>query len=227
MPDSTRLESVEATVQGRYWVREAAGPGVAPVLVGFHGYGEDAEALLREINLIPGVTDWKLIAIQALHPFYKSRTGEVVASWMTRLDRDEAIQNNIEYIARVLERELGPSGAASSTPLVFVGFSQGTAMAYRAAAGTGRECQGVVALGGDVPPELRDRGLSGLPVALIGRGSRDEWYSEEKLAEDMRVLKSQGVDCRPVRFDGGHQWTDGFRSMVGRFLDALRPDSSD
>lgn len=227
MVDSTRLESVEATVQGRYWVRDAAVSGEVPALVGFHGYGEDAEAILREINLIPGVTDWKLIAIQALHPFYKSRTGEVVASWMTRLDREAAIQHNVDYVTGVLEQELGPSGSAGSTPLVFVGFSQGTAMAYRAAAGTGRTCHGVVALGGDVPPELRETGLSRIPVALIGRGSRDEWYSEDKLEQDIAALGSQGVDCRPVRFDGGHEWTDGFRSLVGRFLDALRPDTFD
>jgi len=227
MVDTTRLESVEATVQGRYWVRDAAGAEEVPALVGFHGYGEDAEALLREVNLIPGVTDWKLIAIQALHPFYKSRTGEVVASWMTRLDRDAAIQHNVDYVTAVLERELGSSDPTRSTPLVFVGFSQGTAMAYRAAAGTGRKCHGVMALGGDVPPELRETGLSDLPVALLGRGSRDEWYSEEKLELDIQALKSQGVDCRPVRFDGGHQWTDGFRSMAGRFLGGLRPDSAD
>ena len=225
MSDPIRLESVEATVQGRYWVRDAASPVGSPVLVGFHGYGEGAEALLREINLIPGVTDWKLIAIQALHPFYKTRTGEVVASWMTRLDREPAIRNNIDYVSRVLEQEIGSPDGAEAAPLVFTGFSQGTAMAYRAAAGTGRDCRGVVALAGDVPPELKDGALSGLPVALLGRGSRDEWYSEEKLEEDMRALESQGVDCRPVRFDGGHEWTDGFRAMVGRFLDALRPDA--
>ena len=225
MSDLTRLESVEATVQGRYWVRDPANPGETPVLVGFHGYGEDAEALLREINLIPGLTDWKLIAIQGLHPFYRTRTGQVVASWMTSLDRESAIRNNIDYVSTVLERELGSSDGADSAPLVFTGFSQGTAMAYRAAAGTGRDCRGVVALGGDVPPELKDGALSGLPVALLGRGSRDEWYTEEKLEEDMRALSSQGVDCRPVRFDGGHEWTDGFRTMVGRFLEALRPDS--
>ena len=75
-----------------------------------------------------------------------------------------------------------------------------------------------------MPPELADGALSGLPVALIGRGSRDEWYTEEKLAQDVEILQSQGVSCRPVRFEGGHEWTDGFRAMVARFLAGLRPD---
>jgi predicted esterase len=224
MSESTRLEKVETTVEGRYWVREAATTVASPVLVGFHGYGEDAEALLREINLIPGVTDWTLIAIQALHPFYRGRTGEVVASWMTHLDRESAIRHNVAYVAKVLDQESVPAGRGDGPPLVFAGFSQGTAMAYRAAVGAGRACRGVVALGGDVPPELADGALSGLPVALIGRGSRDEWYTEEKLAQDVEILQSQGVSCRPVRFEGGHEWTDGFRAMVARFLAGLRPD---
>jgi len=223
--DAPRLESIETLVQGRYWVREGLAGSFSPVLVGFHGYGEDAETLLREINLIPGVTAWKRIAIQGLHSFYNTRTREVVASWMTRLDRDAAIRNNVRYVAQVLDRELGSGD--QQPPLVFSGFSQGTAMAFRAAAGVGRPCRAVVALGGDVPPELAGGDLSRLPIALLGRGSRDEWYSEEKLLQDLEVLTSQGVDARPVRFDGGHEWTDGFRSSVGRFLEGLQPQSED
>ena len=172
MTSSPRLDFVETVVQGRYWVREGSGSS-PPVLVGFHGYGEDAEVLLREINLIPGLTPWKLIAIQGLHPFYKIRTGEVVATWMTRLDREAAIRNNIRYVAQVLDRELGSEETKS--PLVYTGFSQGTAMAYRAAAGVERPCSAVVSLGGDIPPELQAGQLSKIPIVVLGRGSRDEW----------------------------------------------------
>ena len=223
--DTPRLESIAARVQGRYWVSEGLTGDLAPVLVGFHGYGEDAETLLREIDLIPGVMAWKRIAIQGLHPFYNTRTGDVVASWMTRLDRDAAIRHNIDYVTQVLAREV--RAGDSRAPLVYTGFSQGTAMAYRMAAGVDRPCRAVIALGGDVPPELADGALSALPMALVGRGSRDQWYSEEKLTLDLEILESQGVDSRPVRFDGGHEWTDGFRAIVGRFLEGLQPQSAD
>jgi predicted esterase len=220
-----RTDTVETSVLGRYWVEDGLGATDSPVLVGFHGYGEDAGALLREVNLIPGVTAWTRIAIQGLHPFYRGRTGEIVASWMTRLDREAAIAHNIRYIATVLERELGARSV--DPPLVYLGFSQGTAMAFRAAAGVERQCRAVVALGGDVPPELADGALANLPVVLLGRGTRDEWYTEEKLEDDVRVLRSQGVETRPVRYDGAHEWTDGFRATVGRFLEAMLDDTVD
>ena len=216
---TARLDSVETSVEGRYWVEEGLEGADSPVLVGFHGYGEGAADLLREINLIPGITAWTRISIQALHPFYRGRTGEVVASWMTRLDRQAAIRNNLRYVARVLESELGPVGSGPTRALVYAGFSQGTAMAYRAAAGVERPCRAVLALGGDVPPELAEGALAELPVALIGAGERDPWYTEEKLTADLGVLTAQGVEARPIRFDGAHEWTDSFRAIVGRFLD--------
>lgn len=215
-----RTATVEATVLGRYWVEEGLEGAESPVLVGFHGYGEDARAFLREINLVPGVTAWTRIAIQGLYSFYRTRTGEVVAGWMTRLDREAAIENNIRYVGGVLDQELGQQ--ESRSPLVYAGFSQGTAMAFRAAAWVDRPCRAVVALGGDVPPELAGGRLESLPVALLGRGTRDEWYTEEKLAADLDLLQSQGVDARPMRYEGGHEWTDGFRATMGRFLDGLR-----
>ena len=218
--DHSQRSLVPATVHGSYWYRPADSGRPAPTLVGFHGYGESAEQHLREITLIPGITAWNLVAIQALHPFYNSRTGDVVASWMTKLDRDEAIADNVRYVTSVLDRVLDP-GSAGDAPVVFIGFSQGTAMAYRTAALSGHHCHGIVALGGDVPPELTDGALAQLPVALIGLGSEDEWYTEAKLARDLEILESQGVDCRPVRYRGAHEWTDEFRALVGRFLEGL------
>ncbi len=220
-----RRELIAAKVHGSFWVRSADTPLEAPTLVGFHGYGESAESHFQEMNLIPGATAWNLVSIQALHPFYSSRSGEVVASWMTKLDREEAIGDNVRYVTEVLARVVGPVTADSRRPLVAVGFSQGTAMAYRAAAGSGYRFRGVVALGGDVPPELAGGGLAQLPVALIGIGSRDTWYTEDRLDQDLEVLESQGVDCRVLRYEGGHEWTAAFRRGVGRFLEGLVTDT--
>jgi predicted esterase len=204
---------VATTVHGRYLLER---PGLPSLLVGFHGYGENAGHHLAELERIPGVESWSLAAVQALHPFYKSRTSEVVASWMTREDREEAIADNLAYVEQVVSRV----AAAGTERVVFAGFSQGCAMAYRAAAAlAGRfPIAGLLILGGDLPPELVDRaGL--LPPVLIGRGSGDEWFSEEKLKKDLRYL---GPGATAVRFEGGHVWTDEFRSAAGRFLVDLR-----
>ena len=208
--------TIPARTTGAYLVRAAAGQGPSPLLVGFHGYSGTAEGCLSELDRIPGSSAYCAVAVQALHRFYDSRHREVVGSWMTSLDRDLAIADNVEYVAsvrRALEDSVPGDGR-----IVYLGFSQGTSMAYRAAARGTRPASGIVALGGDLPPDVGDDTAVHLPPVLIGRGLRDEWYTEEKLGKDLERLKARGAEVEVVRFDGGHAWTDEFRSAVGSFL---------
>jgi predicted esterase len=223
MTDRRREErEVAALVHGRY-LFEAPDAEDCPLLVGFHGYGENAEKHLEELRRQPRASRWALCAVQALHPFY-NRTGDVIACWMTRLQRERAIADNIRYVASVVA-EL-KSELPVSDRLVYLGFSQGAAMAYRAAAGSGHPCQGVIVLGGDVPPELESQDLSRFPPVLLGRGSSEEWYDAAKMEHDVELLRRKGADVRPCVFDGGHEWTNEFRAAAGRFLEEVfRPVS--
>jgi predicted esterase len=211
----TEVRHIPALIHGRYVLETPARVDGAPLLVGFHGYGESAEKHLEELRRIPGASRFVLCAVQALHPFY-NRTGDVIASWMTRLDREQAILDNVRYVASVvaqLKHDL-----PVSERLVYLGFSQGAAMAYRAAAGSGHACQGLIVLGGDVPPEIERRDLAGFPPVLLGRGSSEEWYDAAKMEHDVEILRSRKVDVRPCVFQGGHEWTDEFRAAAGEFL---------
>ncbi len=209
-----QVHLIEAVVRGRYLLRPAAG-SPAGVLVGFHGYGESAEPHLEAMLAIPGAESWTVASIQGLHPFY-TRSGEVVASWMTNLDREAAIADNIAYVRTAVGEILETAGVLG--PLVYVGFSQGVAMTYRAAADAGHACDGLIALAGDVPPELTERKLEGFPRVLIGRGTSDSWYSEEKLTADVMLLRGKGVRVDFARFDGGHEWTPVFNERCAELL---------
>lgn len=211
----TRASQIAAQVHGRYLLEVPPEAKGAALLVGFHGYGENAERHLGELRRIPGASRFVLCAVQALHPFY-NKTGEVIACWMTRLDRDQAIEDNVRYVASVVSRVR--QDLPVSERLIYLGFSQGAAMAYRAAAGAGHSCQGLIVLGGDVPPELEQLDLSGFPPVLLGRGSSEEWYDAAKMEHDVEILRSRRVDVRPLIFQGGHEWTDEFRAAAGEFL---------
>src|SRR5688572_27516505 len=91
---AARLRHVEARTHGRYLVRPPSAAGPWPLLVGFHGYAESADAHLDAVARIPGIERWLTVAVQALHPFY-TRDQRVVANWMTRQDREFAIADNI------------------------------------------------------------------------------------------------------------------------------------
>ncbi len=221
-PPTTVVHTAEARTHGRYVVRapSTVASESAPLLVGFHGYGENAEHHLDELSRIPGATAWLIVSVQALHRFYARKTGTVVGCWMTSQDREQMITDNLRYVDSVVEAVTGHSGAAR--PLVYSGFSQGVAMAYRAATKGSQRASAVIALAGDVPPELCDDTRLTWPAVLVGRGREDTSYTSTHMDHDLAFLTTTGCHTESVVFEGGHHWHDDFRQAAGRMLESSR-----
>ena len=219
---TAQVETIKAVTLGRYLVRPptSGAPRPAPVLVGFHGYGQNAEHHLWELDQVDGAADWLIVSVQGLHRFYDRRANEVVASWMTSQDREQMIANNLAYVASILDT-IHRRYETTST-IVYCGFSQGVAMAYRAAARLPPAAAGVIALAGDVPPELQHDPTICWPRLLIGRGESDARYTEARLNADLAFLKTTGADVEAQVFEAGHAWADPFREATGRFLRSVR-----
>ncbi|MGH9141283.1 MAG: alpha/beta hydrolase [Vicinamibacterales bacterium] len=214
-------QTIASGTHGRYLVEPAATAGPAPMLVGFHGYGEGAEVQLERMRRIPGADRWLLVSIQGLHRFYQRRNNAVVASWMTRQDRGLAIADNLAYVAAVIDvvGRQHPGGPE----LVLAGFSQGVAMMFRAAAASSRPVDGVIAVGGDVPPEIDVAALARVRHALVCHGAQDEWYTDATFERDVRRLRDAEVTVTPLEFQGGHQWSDEVVRAASAFLCERRP----
>jgi predicted esterase len=204
---------IATETHGRVLLREAENPSA--IVIGFHGYMENADIQMERLTAITGAEPWMLISVQALNRFYKGSSQGVVASWMTRQDRDAAITDNIAYIDRVVEA-VAPAGM----PIVFAGFSQGVAMAFRAAVRGARKGAGVIAVGGDVPPELLADSSLALPPLLLARGERDEWHTAQKHDADVEAVRSRGVKVEALIYDGAHEWTDEVSRAAGDFISA-------
>lgn len=217
-----QLRHQATPVTGRYWVEPASTPGPdgrAPLLVGCHGYGETARDHLQQLLQIPGAEKWHRVAVEALHPFYKGRTGDVVRSWMTREDREFFIADNIVYFQRVvaaLRRDLPTTGT-----LVFSGFSQGAAMAWRAALRCGWPCHGVIVHGGDLPADAVEPAPLGWPRILLGHGKDDPWYTADKVLADRARLAELGAPFEVFEFAAAHEWHADFHAKCGELLAAL------
>jgi predicted esterase len=206
--------TIAATTHGRFLV-DAPGDGPKGLLIGCHGYAESAETHLARLQTIPGVDRWVVVSVQGLHRFYRRRSNEVIASWMTRQDRELMIADNVAYVSAVAAQVLADTKAP---PLVvFAGFSQGTSMAYRAAAASATMAA-VIALGGDIPPDVSDSALGRLRGVLIGHGSHDQWYTAAKVAADVERLGRANARFEQVTLDAPHEWTDAFSAAAGALL---------
>ncbi len=216
-----QTHTIEAATHGRYLVDRPVGEGPFPLLVGFHGYAEGADRMLDELVRIRGPRPWVLVSVQALNRFY-GRASTVVANWMTREDRELAIADNLSYVASVVAavRRDQPT----TDVVVYAGFSQGVAMAYRAAAFVASpevpRPRGVVLLAGDIPPDVAPV-LSSLPPVLVGRGTEDDWYTEPKATADLETFRVAGVRPSLHVFDSGHVWDPSFIARAGEFLDEV------
>lgn len=208
-------KTISARTHGRYLVNIPEHSRAT--LVGFHGYKENAAIQMAVLRRIGGDRALGLVSIQGLHRFY-SRGSDVVASWMTKEDREQAITDNVDYVGKVLTAIADDAGIMR--PLIYIGFSQGVAMAYRTAALVQRPCDALIALAGDLPPDVAPLAAS-LPKILIGRGSEEEWYTADKVARDVEVLRGAGVDVAEHVFEGGHLWTPAFIAKSASFVDEL------
>jgi predicted esterase len=209
-----QILNIATGIHGRVLVRDAADP--AAVVVGFHGYMENAAIDMERLEALRGAEAWTLISVQGLHRFYRGRSEEVVAGWMTRQDRDEMIADNIEYVDRAID-----AAAPADVPLFTAGFSQGVAMAFRAGVRGRRRASGIVAVGGDVPPELRDDPTLDFPAVLVARGERDDWYTTSKLEADVRALRARGSHVEPFVYPAGHEWTPAVADAAAAFIQGI------
>ena len=225
------LHAVPTTTHGRVLIRRARSRPARGVLVGFHGYSETAAIQMARLEAVCRDDPWTLVSVQALHRFYRGRSQEVGASWMTREDRETAIADNLAYVAAALDLVADDAAAG----VVHAGFSQGVAMAFRAAvlgfdrvsADRGslsaprapRPALGVIAVGGDVPPELLADPVLKFPPVFLARGSADDWYTSAKFGADSGALRARGVDLHPFVYEAPHDWTPAVSAAAGEWLD--------
>ena len=212
-----RILSIATSTHGRVLVRDR--PGARVVLLGFHGYTENAAIQMARLQAVAGDEDWTLVSAQGLHRFYRGKTPGISASWMTRQDREDMIADNIEYADRVVDAVVN-----APAKIVTLGFSQGVAMAFRAGVRGRVRADAVVAVGGDIPPELLADPGSQFPPLLLARGETDDWYTASKLDGDVAALTARGMHPSVSVYPGGHQWTDAIARRTREFIVQTLPE---
>src|SRR4029079_9515958 len=118
---SLEIRNAATTTHGRYLVEIPEHSRAT--LVRFHGYQENAAINFEVMKQIAASRAIGIVSVQALHRFYARGNEVVVASWMTREDREHAITDNLAYVAHVLKAIADEFGI--TRPLIYAGFSQG------------------------------------------------------------------------------------------------------
>ena len=217
-PPDPEMQTILVAKHGQYLLAPSKPSKNLPILCGFHGYADTAEKQLELLQAIPLAQPWLCCAVQSLNLFY-NKSMNIVGNWMTSFDREHAITDNVAYVDAVVA-EL-QSKFSASNKVVYLGFSQGVPMAYRAAILGSHSCAGLIVLAGDFPPELASRDLRELPPILLCRGRQDTIMPQEQIDKDQAIFEGQGVDCEVFLFDGDHSATEEFFRKAAEFLNKI------
>jgi predicted esterase len=157
----------------------------------------------------PAATGERLIvAPEALSRYYTDHASKKVgATWMTSEDRLTEIADYVRYLDLVVQDVFASRGVHPDARVEVHGFSQGASTASRwVAFGEVRPARLVLWAGG-MPPDLdlaayqQQFTRAGVTVVI---GDRDEFISEEAVAEQTSRLSAAAVPFDLRRFRGGH-----------------------
>jgi predicted esterase len=221
-PITPRLERFATRRTGRCAVTGPVDPAEARELwIVLHGYGELAGTFLRGFRAIddgsrlivrPGALQVLRRQDAAREPFRRARG----ASWMTREDRVEEIEDQMHWLGQVLGEYRGRIGR--SIPLTVLGFSQGAAAASRWVARGGVRPAQLICWGASLAPELDL--VAGSELArtrcTIVIGERDVFVTPDRVEAERARLEAAGFPHALERFAGGHRLDDATLERVAR-----------
>lgn len=174
-----------------------------------HGYGQLASEILASARVLEDPRRL-LVAPEGLSRFYDEGHEHVGASWMTREDRDNEMEDYVRYLD-LLHDQVFAVVDRPSVRLILLGFSQGSATASRWAVRGRAEVDHLIVWGAALPPELDDPAslepLSKMRVSLVA-GTRDGLFPERAREEQRSRLRRHGITFSELGFEGGHRLDD-------------------
>lgn len=168
-----------------------------------HGYAQLAKDFIQEFDFLSG-PDSLIVAPEGLSKFYSKSIP--AASWMTREDRDNEIEDYLKYLEKVF-KEVNESYDITSSEINLLGFSQGVHTAVRWFIKSRYHIDKLILCSSDFP---KDADFSGLKEKLSGAelyclyGTNDRIISLSIYEEDLEMLRSKGIHYKQITFDGDH-----------------------
>ena len=157
---------------------------------------ERATSSSRVLPAFPDADRWTLISIQGLHRFYRARTEDIVASWMTRQDRELAIADNIAYVDSAIAA--ASNGIARLDARLCRLLSRGGDGVPRRCARTRQRHRASSPSAATSRPSCWPMPMRGFLAVLLVRGAQDAYYPQHQFDGNADALRVRGADVTTV-----------------------------
>lgn len=185
------------------------GDHVSPKHIWFvlHGYGQLSEYFIRKFSAVLGHKNSLVVAPEGLSRFYlEGFSGRVGATWMTKEDRQNDIENNINYLNAVYQQVMSMV-ENPSVKVTILGFSQGAATAARWALHQSAKFDRLILWAGvfpdDMDIEVGNNLLKEKDVKLVS-GTLDPFLTPDRIKKQNELLSKLSFKPEMISFAGGH-----------------------
>jgi predicted esterase len=198
---------INVTKRARYYQIGEANSSTKKVWMVFHGYAMLSEFFIKKFEILnDGET--LIIAPEALNRFYITENfSRVGASWMTKLERENDIVENNQYIESLFQKVSKDIGH-SNFQLNVLGFSQGSATACRWIFSANNKANNFIVWAGDIPKDcLKDENRSkwsSLNTFLVF-GTKDPLITTDLSLKFQKRISEYKLNFDLVEYDGDHR----------------------
>lgn len=200
------IKSVSYPHTNSYEVLFPIKPTTQNIWLCFHGIGYLSTYFKRYFKKLDPELNAVIIPQAPSKYYLGTEFKHVGASWLTRVDTEQEMQNNLNYINGIIDQE----GIRGDARLVLMGYSQGVSMATRILKHYGSPIKALIMHSGSIPAEL-DVNDGALFQSLTNRfihiaGTQDEYLNEDVIAREEKKIKMLfGTDCELYRPEIKHE----------------------
>ena len=214
--------ALEARINLYYDLRPGA-LSPAPLLIALHGYGANKRYMMREAEMM-APAQFAIASLQGFHQHMKEprETGGPMRfgfGWLTNFRPEESVGIHHQALIDLIET-LSDEGIADPSRVFLLGFSQSCAVNYRFAFSHPERLRGVVGICGGIPGDwetsatYREAEFDVLHLT----GTRDEFYTPERIRDYERQLKTRARSVQFKTYDAAHELVPEMRSDVVQWL---------
>lgn len=200
------IKRVNYTTSNSYETWGKLSESTKHIWIVFHGIGYLSTYFLKPFQTLDPEENY-IIAPQAPSKYYLNGGYKYVgASWLTKVDTEVEMQNNLAYLDAVLNNEKLPT----DKQLLLFGFSQGVSVVMRWMARRKISCEKLFIYAGGIPNELEKKdfdylNLNQTSITLV-YGEKDEFLTSERIQKESKKAKELFGDQFTVQtFEGGHE----------------------
>lgn len=173
------------------------------VWIACHGIGFLSKFFISYFeNLDPELN--YVIAPQAPSKYYQTKAYKYVgASWLTKENREQEIENVLNYLDAIFQTEKLPEGKN----IILLGFSQGVSVVTRWLAQHKVNCDHLVIHSGSIPSEFDSTSFAYLPnlKTSIIYGTQDEYLTKDRIYSQLQLARQIFPNVPEViKFNGKH-----------------------